>query len=73
MEIYKPSLMLMPTGLKLNVKIFSPFDIEVQNLDLILYTSAIGSFIHVTIYTQFDITFAINNIAQFMANPLPTH
>jgi hypothetical protein len=59
----------MPTGLKLNVKIFSPCDIEVQNLVLIPYTSAIGSFIHVTTYTQFDITFAINNIAQFMANP----
>jgi hypothetical protein len=63
MENYKPSLILMPTGLKLILKIFSRSDIEVQNMDLIPYTSAISSLIHVTTYTQFDITFAINNIA----------
>ncbi len=55
--------MLMSIGLKLTFKIFSPFDIEVQNMDLIPYTSAIGSLIHVTTYIQFDITFAIDNIA----------
>jgi hypothetical protein len=63
MEIDKPSLMLMPIGLKLISKIFSPSDIEVQDMNLIPYTSAIGSLIHVTTCTQFDITFAINNIA----------
>jgi hypothetical protein len=41
---------------------FSPSDIVVHNMASIPYANAIGSLIHATTYTHFDIAFAVNNI-----------
>jgi len=49
--------------MKLTSNMFSPSDIVIHNMALILYASLVGSLIHATTYsTHFDIAFAINNI-----------
>ncbi len=48
--------------MKLTSNMFSPSNIVIHNMALILYASPAGNLIHATTCTHFDIAFAINNI-----------
>jgi hypothetical protein len=68
MKICKPSLTPMLVGMKLICNMFSPSNIEVQDMDLIPYGNVVNSLIHATTCTWFDIAFVVNNTTQFMVN-----
>jgi hypothetical protein len=56
----------MLVGMKLIFNIFSPSNIEVQEMDLIPYGNVVNSLIHATTCSWFDIAFLVNNTTQFM-------
>ena len=46
---------------------------ECDGVDQALYQSAVGSLLYLSIGTRPDITYAVNNVAKFCANPSKEH
>lgn len=68
MKICKRSLTSMLVGMKLIFNMLSPSNVELQDMDLIMYGDVVNSLIHATTYNWFDIAFVVNHTTQFMVN-----
>jgi hypothetical protein len=46
---------------------------EISFMKTVPYANTIGSLQYLVTMTQWDITFLVNHLAQFMSNPAPKH